>query len=75
MNSSTERHPMSHLAWQKSSFSNADGGSTCVELAAEGNDVRFLRESDDPSVIVTTTTTKLRAFLLGAKAGEFDHLI
>jgi hypothetical protein len=65
---------MSQLAWQKSSFSNADGGSTCIELAAGADDLRHVRESDDPSVIVTTSTTKLRAFILGAKAGEFDHL-
>ncbi|MGW7584496.1 DUF397 domain-containing protein [Kitasatospora sp. NPDC054768] len=66
---------MSDLAWQKSSFSDVDGGSTCVELATGGHDIRHLRESDDPSVILTTTATKLRAFLLGAQAGEFDHLI
>ncbi|MET8544574.1 DUF397 domain-containing protein [Kitasatospora sp. NPDC004799] len=66
---------MSHLAWQKSSFSDADGGSTCVELATGGQDVRHLRESDDPSVILTTSTTQLHAFLLAAQAGEFDHLI
>ncbi|MFD4660328.1 DUF397 domain-containing protein [Kitasatospora sp. NPDC058444] len=65
---------MSHLAWQKSSFSNADGGSTCVELATGEGGIRHLRESDDPSVILTTSTTQLRTFLLGAKAGEFDRL-
>ncbi|MFG2906446.1 DUF397 domain-containing protein [Kitasatospora sp. NPDC048286] len=65
---------MSHLAWQKSSFSDADGGSTCVELATGGADDRHLRESDDPSVVITTSAAKLRAFLRGAKAGEFDHL-
>ncbi|GGV81332.1 hypothetical protein GCM10015535_21050 [Streptomyces gelaticus] len=57
------------LHWRKSSFS-ADTGS-CVELAEEGGDI-LLRESDDPEVIVRTTRKKLRAFLAGAKAGEFD---
>ncbi|MER7581695.1 DUF397 domain-containing protein [Kitasatospora sp. NPDC097691] len=66
---------MSQLLWQKSSFSDADGGTTCVELASGGKDVRHLRESDDPSLVITTSAAKLRAFLLGAKAGEFDHLI
>ncbi|GAB7181369.1 DUF397 domain-containing protein [Kitasatospora sp. Ki12] len=66
---------MSQLLWQKSSFSDADGGTTCVELASGGNDVRHLRESDDPGVIITTSTAKLRVFVLGAKAGEFDHLV
>lgn len=55
--------------WRKSSFS-ADTGS-CVELAEEGGDI-LLRESDDPEVVVRTSRKKLRAFLAGAKAGEFD---
>ncbi|MFF3005112.1 DUF397 domain-containing protein [Kitasatospora sp. NPDC057940] len=66
---------MSDLAWQKSSFSDADGGSTCLELATGVDSLRHLRESDDPDVVVTTTAPKLRAFILGAKAGEFDHLV
>ncbi|WNI30866.1 DUF397 domain-containing protein [Streptomyces sp. ITFR-6] len=55
--------------WRKASFS-ADTGS-CVELAEEDGSI-LLRESDDPEVIVRTTRKKLRAFLAGAKAGEFD---
>ncbi|MGA5818399.1 DUF397 domain-containing protein [Kitasatospora sp. NPDC094028] len=71
----SERHcPMSHLAWQKSSFSSADGGTNCIELATDTKMRLHLRESDDPAVIVTTTTATLRAFLLGAKAGDFDYL-
>lgn len=58
------------LHWQKSSFS-ADTGS-CIEIAEEGDQI-FLRESDDPEVVVRTTRRKLRAFLEGAKAGEFDR--
>ncbi|ATW49695.1 DUF397 domain-containing protein [Streptomyces peucetius] len=58
------------LHWRKSSFS-ADTGA-CIEVA-EGDDCVFLRESDEPDVIVRTTRRKLRAFLEGAKAGEFDH--
>ncbi|MFE7426421.1 MULTISPECIES: DUF397 domain-containing protein [unclassified Streptomyces] len=57
------------LHWRKASFS-ADTGS-CVELAEQDGDI-LLRESDDPEVIVRTTRAKLRAFLAGAKAGEFD---
>jgi hypothetical protein len=59
------------LHWRKSSFS-ADTGS-CIELA-EGDGVIFMREGDDPQVVVQTTRQKLRAFLAGAKAGEFDDL-
>ncbi|MFJ3791877.1 DUF397 domain-containing protein [Kitasatospora sp. NPDC090091] len=66
---------MLHLSWQKSSFSGAEGADNCLELASGVGDLRHLRESDDPDVIVTTTAARLRAFILGAKAGEFDHLI
>ncbi|MCT9090573.1 DUF397 domain-containing protein [Streptomyces sp. ASQP_92] len=61
------------INWQKSSFSGG-GGENCVEAAPhEGNIV--LRESDIPGVVVTTTPTKFLAFVLGVKAGEYDHLI
>ncbi|MFB7126598.1 DUF397 domain-containing protein [Kitasatospora sp. NPDC056273] len=66
---------MSELRWQKSSFSGSNEGGNCVQLAVGADELRYLRESDDPSTIITTSTTKLRLFLLSAKAGEFDHLI
>ncbi|MEU3560805.1 DUF397 domain-containing protein [Kitasatospora sp. NPDC006786] len=66
---------MAGFSWQKSSFSGGDAGNSCLELAHGTDDLRHVRESDDPSVVLTTTTTKLRAFLLGAQAGEFDHLV
>ncbi|MFJ4189697.1 DUF397 domain-containing protein [Kitasatospora sp. NPDC089509] len=65
---------MSHLVWQKSSHSDAEGADACLELAQGERDLRYVRESDDPSLTITTSATKLRGFLLGAKAGEFDHL-
>ncbi|MFJ1937676.1 DUF397 domain-containing protein [Kitasatospora sp. NPDC088160] len=61
---------MQELTWQKSSFSGEE--ANCVEIASDSNLV-YIRESDDPAHIVTTTRTKLNAWLLGAKAGEFDH--
>ncbi|MCZ4100276.1 DUF397 domain-containing protein [Streptomyces sp. So13.3] len=61
------------LAWQKSSFSGADEGNSCVELASLAGAV-LLRESDDPGVIVTTTPAALRAFLRDVRAGAFDIL-
>jgi hypothetical protein len=60
------------IIWQKSSFSQGTG--ECVELAAIADGI-LMRESDDPDTIVTTSRDKLRAFVLGVKAGEFDHLI
>ncbi|WP_432096062.1 DUF397 domain-containing protein [Streptomyces sp. bgisy100] len=62
------------INWQKSSFSGADNNQSCVELAPVDGAI-LMRESDDPDVIVTTSVEKLRAFVLGVKAGEFDHLI
>ncbi|MFE6056416.1 DUF397 domain-containing protein [Kitasatospora sp. NPDC056446] len=58
--------------WQKSSYSSES--VNCINLA-EGPDRSIkLRESDDPDVIITTTPGRLRAFLRGVRAGEFDHL-
>jgi hypothetical protein len=60
---------LSTLHWQKSSYS--ESGSACVYLAAAGDGGIRLRESEAPDVIVDTTPARLRAFLLGVKAGEF----
>ncbi|MEL5957519.1 DUF397 domain-containing protein [Streptomyces sp. CLV115] len=62
------------INWQKSSFSGADNNQSCIELAPVDGSIK-VRESDDPDVVVTTSVAKLRAFVLGVKAGEFDHLI
>ncbi|MGW2867928.1 DUF397 domain-containing protein [Kitasatospora sp. NPDC001225] len=63
---------MEQLNWQKSSFSSDQ--ANCVEIASAGELV-YLRESDNPTTIVTTTRPKLHAWIHGAKAGEFDYLI
>ncbi|GAA1951363.1 DUF397 domain-containing protein [Kitasatospora viridis] len=65
---------MSDYDWQKSTFSQGNNGN-CIEVADAGNGMIVMRESDDPSVIVTTTQAKLDAFIKGAKAGEFDHFV
>ncbi|GAA3724349.1 DUF397 domain-containing protein [Streptomyces tremellae] len=62
---------MPGLDWQKSTHS-AEANS-CIYLASAPDGTVKLRESDDPTTIVTTTPAKLRAFILGVKAGEFDH--
>ncbi|MER7669343.1 DUF397 domain-containing protein [Kitasatospora sp. NPDC096128] len=62
---------MHQLNWQKSSFSSDQ--ANCVEIASAGELV-YIRESDDPATVVTTTRAKLHAWINGAKAGEFDHL-
>ncbi|MEU3960180.1 DUF397 domain-containing protein [Streptomyces buecherae] len=60
----------SEIKWQKSSKST--GGEQCVELANAAGEI-LVRESDDPNVMLRTTPAKLRAFIQGVKAGEFDH--
>ncbi|MGW2373853.1 hypothetical protein [Kitasatospora sp. NPDC001683] len=45
-----------------------------IAVASDG-DCIHLRESDDPTTVVTTTRAKLHAWINGAKAGEFDHFI
>ena len=64
----------SPITWQKSSFSGSDGEILCVELAHADGRI-LLRESEAPDTVVTTDPAKLRAFIAGVKAGEFDHLI
>ena len=61
---------MTPLAWQKSSYS--DEGSSCVYLAAPGNGTIRLRESDDPTVILTTTRTAIHALLSQIRSAP-DH--
>ncbi|MCZ4100275.1 DUF397 domain-containing protein [Streptomyces sp. So13.3] len=61
-------------AWRKSSFSGADEGNNCVELAPLAGAV-LLRESDDPRVIVTTNPAAVGAFLDALKDGAFDDLL
>ncbi|MFE2723254.1 DUF397 domain-containing protein [Kitasatospora sp. NPDC059327] len=57
-------------SWQKSSYSGES--NECIEVrTAEG--MVELRESETYDVIIRTTPRKWVAFLLGVKAGEFDH--
>ncbi|WBB81214.1 DUF397 domain-containing protein [Micromonospora sp. WMMD882] len=70
--SSTDLPP---LNWQKSRRSNPSGN--CVELAelpnGAGVAMRNSRHPDGPALIYTVD--EITAFLLGARDGDFDHLI
>ncbi|WP_030060057.1 MULTISPECIES: DUF397 domain-containing protein [Streptomyces] len=63
---------MEHLDWQKSSLSGDK--AEYIEIASDG-DLVYIRQSDDPTHIVTTTRIKFNAWVRGAKAGEFDHFV
>lgn len=58
--------------WQKSSFSGGGDGNTCVELAAQGDEVR-LRESDEPGTELSTTPARLATLIAGVKTGRFNE--
>ncbi|MFE3766263.1 DUF397 domain-containing protein [Streptomyces sp. NPDC059104] len=60
------------IQWRKSSKST-DAEGNCLEVAVLDGEI-LMRESDDPSVIIRTSRAKLRAFIEGAAAGEFDDL-
>lgn len=58
------------VSWQKSSFSAV---TECVELAALPSGGIAVRNSNAPEAgVITFTRREIDAFLLGAKAGEFD---
>ena len=62
---------MSHLTWQKSSFSTGGEGN-CVELAATGGHIH-LRESDHPDQIATAVPRAVAGLLHAVKAGNLTR--
>ena len=58
---------MQTLHWQKSSYSG--DSSNCVNVAADPTGTLHLRESDDPDIVLTTTTPGLHALIRGLQ----DH--
>lgn len=59
-------------SWRKSSYS---GEGNCVELANTPDGGVAIRNSRFPTAgVVEFTRAEIEAFLLGAKAGEFDDM-
>ncbi|MDX6363052.1 MAG: hypothetical protein QOC85_2062 [Streptomyces sp.] len=46
-----------------------------IELTFGADDSVQLCETGDPATVVTTTRKKWDAFVLGVRAGEFDHFV
>jgi hypothetical protein len=64
---------LTRAVWIKASASNQNGA--CVELAAVADGVA-MRDSKNPDLpALRYTREELAAFIAGAKAGEFDHLV
>ena len=57
--------------WQKATASNLGGG--CVELADLGVAMRDSKDPDGPQLYFSRR--EIAAFLIGARMGEFDHLV
>ncbi|MFE2180157.1 DUF397 domain-containing protein [Streptomyces sp. NPDC059455] len=70
-NCDKEQH-MNPVSWRQSSY--CQESASCVNVAAGERDTIMLRESEHPEVILSTTRTRLRAFIRAAKAGQFDHV-
>lgn len=60
------------IRWSKASFSMGTGA--CVELGRHG-ELIALRNSRSPSTVLLFTRAEVSAFLYGARANEFDHLL
>jgi hypothetical protein len=68
--SSSERE---NLVWFKARSSTANGH--CIEVASAVGNVA-IRDSKDPTgPILIYTPSEFRAFLEGARNGEFDNLV
>ncbi|MET7827811.1 DUF397 domain-containing protein [Streptomyces sp. NPDC005386] len=55
--------------WRKSSFSGPGDGDSCVELASTPGTLH-LRESDDPTTILTTTPAPIGHLLNAIRTGS-----
>jgi hypothetical protein len=65
---------LTEVTWQKSRHSNPNGA--CVEVATLPSGEIAVRNSRFPSgPALVYTRAEIAAFLVGAKDGEFDHVL
>ena len=55
--------------WQKSSFS---ANTSCVEAVHSVDGHIYMRDTDDPSVVIKVREESFLAFIRAVKTGEFD---
>ncbi|MFF7636388.1 DUF397 domain-containing protein [Kitasatospora sp. NPDC008050] len=64
---------LSGVTWEKSPFSG--GNDNCVEFGVAGEFIA-VRDSKRPEQTpLVYTRDEIKAMILGAKAGAFDHLV
>lgn len=74
INNGVSAAALTHVTWVKSARSGAQGN--CVELAELPAGLVGVRNSRDPAgPALVFTRAEITALLLGAKDGDFDHLI
>ena len=59
----------SPIRWKRASVCGT--GAICVEVAKDGDEV-LVRDSAKPHIVIRTSEDGWRAFVAGAKNGEFD---
>jgi uncharacterized protein DUF397 len=57
--------------WQKSSFSSTEPENSCLEVAAYHDGAAF-RESDDATVVLSTSRARLKALLNAVQLDSFE---
>jgi hypothetical protein len=61
------------LDWIRAAPEGEEGPGPWIEIAFGPGGLVHLRETGSPENVVTTTQRKWDAFVLGVRAGEFDH--
>ncbi|MFB7760084.1 DUF397 domain-containing protein [Streptomyces xiamenensis] len=59
---------MPDLTWQKSSFSAE--ASNCVNIAMDPDGTLWLRESDEPEVVLKARASRTHGLLIAIKSGR-----
>ncbi|MFI9629072.1 DUF397 domain-containing protein [Streptomyces sp. NPDC052042] len=61
--------------WIRAAPEGDEGAGPWIEVAFGPDGLVHLRQTGDPTNVVTTTRAKWDAFTKGVQAGEFDHFV